>query len=150
MQNVFNQTDVAQFENRINSLQPTTQAQWGKMNVAQMLAHCNVTYEMAYENIHPKPGAFKKFLLKTFVKKMVVTDKPYKQNGQTAPEFIIKDQKDFAAEKARLLSYIQKTQELGQAHFEGKESQSFGNLTAAEWNNMFSKHLHHHLTQFGV
>jgi ribonuclease HIII len=26
---------------------------WGKMNAGQMLAHCNITYEMAYENIHP-------------------------------------------------------------------------------------------------
>ena len=34
--------------------------------------------------------------------------------------------------------------------FEGKESNSFGPLTKGEWNNMFYKHLDHHLSQFGV
>ena len=45
---------------------------------------------------------------------------------------------------------MQKTFDLGSAHFEGKESPSFGALTADEWNVLFAKHLDHHLTQFGV
>jgi SRSO17 transposase len=49
-----------------------------------------------------------------------------------------------------LKAYIIKTQELGATHFEGKESHSFGTLTSTEWNNMFYKHLDHHLGQFGV
>ncbi len=150
MNNIFNQTDTAEIINRINSLTPTTKAQWGKMSIVQMLAHCNVSYEMVYENKHPKPNAFKKFLLKTFVKKAVTNDAPYKKNGQTAPEFIIKDERNFEIEKQRLVAYINKTQQLGQAHFEGKESQSFGVLTSTEWNNLFAKHLDHHLGQFGV
>jgi hypothetical protein len=36
------------------------------------------------------------------------------------------------------------------AHFEGKESNSFGALNSTEWNNMLFKHLDHHLNQFGV
>ena len=43
---------------------------------------------------------------------------------------------------------ITKTQQLGENYFEGKESNSFGKLTASEWNNMFYKHLDHHLSQF--
>ncbi len=135
---------------RINNLTPTTQPVWGKMTVAQMLAHCNVTYEMAYENIHPKPNAFVKFLLTLLVKNSVVTEKPYKKNNQTAPAFIIKEEKNFDTEKVRLTNYIKKSQELGSTFFEGKESHSFGKLTATEWNCMFYKHLDHHLSQFGV
>ena len=60
---------------RINKLTPTTQPKWGTMSVAQMLAHCNVSYEMAFENIHKKPGAFMKFILKTLLKNKV-GDKP--------------------------------------------------------------------------
>ena len=33
---------------------------------------------------------------------------------------------------------------------DGRESLSFGPLTAVEWNGLFSKHLDHHLQQFGV
>lgn len=150
MKNVFNQTDTAELIGRINKLTPASKPLWGKMSVDQMLAHLNVAYEMAYEDKHPKPGAFKRFLLKTFVKNTVVNDKPYKKSSQTAPEFLIKDSKNFDLEKQRLIAYINKTQQLGKQHFEGKPSHSFGSLTAQEWNNMFYKHLEHHLSQFGV
>lgn len=62
MKNVFNPADVNDFIERINQLSPTTQAKWGKMSVDKMLAHCNVTYEMAFENIHKKPGMFLRYI----------------------------------------------------------------------------------------
>lgn len=150
MKNVFLTETSNELIARIEKLTPETPALWGKMNVAQMLAHCNVTYEMIYDNIHKAPNGFIKLILKLLVKEYVVGDKPYKQNGKTAPAFIITDQKDFEKEKARLIAYIKKTQELGEKHFEGKESFSFGKLSSAQWNNMFYKHLDHHSKQFGV
>ncbi|TRX32999.1 DUF1569 domain-containing protein [Flavobacterium sp. ZT3R18] len=150
MKNAFKLNDSAEFINRIEKLTPTTNPNWGKMNVEKMLAHCNVTYEMVFDSIHPKPNTLKKFILNLFVKNTVVNEKPYKQNGQTAPEFLIKDSRNFENEKKRLIDYINKTQQLGENHFDGKESHSFGVLTKKEWSNMFSKHLDHHLTQFGV
>ncbi|NIJ46251.1 hypothetical protein FHR24_002735 [Wenyingzhuangia heitensis] len=150
MKNVFNANDTAEFIKRIEKLTTESQPNWGKMSVAQMLAHCNVTYEFVYDNIHPKPKGVKKMLLKLFVKGIVVGNKPYKKNSQTAPEFIIVDAKKFDTEKQRLIAYIHKTEQLGENHFDGKESVSFGVLTKTEWNNMFSKHLNHHLTQFGA
>jgi hypothetical protein len=150
MKNVFNQQDVGELIDRVNKLSPTSQRLWGKMTVAQMLAHCNVTYELVYDNKHPKPNAFMKFMLKLFVKDTVVSEKPYKHNSQTAPVFLIKDERDFETEKSRLIDYIIKTQQLGENHFDNRESHSFGALTKTEWNNMFYKHLDHHLMQFGV
>lgn len=150
MKNLFDKEVMDETVQRINSLTSTTQKQWGKMDVAQMLAHCTVPYELVYENKHPKPNGFKKFIIKLFVKNLVVSEKPYKQNGPTAPEFVIKENKDFEVEKNRLIAYINKTHQLGEAHFDGKMSHSFGILSKKEWNNMFYKHLNHHLTQFGV
>jgi Protein of unknown function (DUF1569) len=150
MKNIFSQNNVAELIDRINKLKADTAPNWGKMTVAQMLAHCNVTYEMVYENIHPKPNAILKFILKTLVKKKVVNEIPYLKNGKTAPQFIIKETKNFADEKERLVGYILKTQQLGESHFDGKQSHSFGVLSKTEWNNMFYKHLDHHLRQFGV
>lgn len=150
MKNIFFKKDSAEIIKRINDLKTDSTALWGSMSVAQMLAHCNVTYEMVYDNIHPKPNGFMKIILKLFVKNGVVNEKPYPRNSRTAPQFIIKDNRDFDIEKDRLITYIQRTQELGEKEFEGKESLSFGKLTAKEWNNMFAKHLDHHLTQFGV
>jgi hypothetical protein len=120
------------------------------MNVAQMMAHCNVAYELVYTDRHPKPKGFQKFMIKLFAKNIVVGPKPYKKNTRTAPEFIISDQREFDIEQKRLIEYIQKTQQLGGAHFNGKESHAFGALSEKEWNTLFSKHLDHHLNQFGV
>jgi hypothetical protein len=148
--NIFTKSVAEGVIQRINNLTPTTQGLWGKMAVAQMLAHCCVTYEMLFETKHPKPNGFVRFMLKMFVKDAVVNEKPYKKNSRTAPAFLITDAKNFDDEKKRLINYIQKTQALGENHFDNKESHSFGNLTKTEWNNMFYKHLDHHLMQFGV
>ncbi|BEV03610.1 MULTISPECIES: DUF1569 domain-containing protein [Chryseobacterium] len=151
MENVFDAKDAQNYIDRINNLTPETKGLWGKMSVDQMLAHCNVSYEMVYEpEKHKKPGAIAKFILKSFVKPKVVGEKAYTQNGPTAPQFIIADHKNFEEEKKRLIGFIQKTQQLGASAFDGKESFSFGKLKAQEWNNMFAKHLNHHLAQFGV
>ncbi|MEJ8755567.1 DUF1569 domain-containing protein [Pontibacter sp. H259] len=150
MKNVFTPETATELLQRIGNLTPETQPQWGKMSVDQMLAHCNVTYELVYEDKHPKPKGIMKFLVKLLVKNFVVNDKPFKPNVHTAPHFKITDSKNFEAEKARLKQFITQTQELGTAHFEGKESHSFGKLKSSEWNNMFYKHLDHHLRQFGV
>jgi len=147
---IFDPAEVKNFEKRIQNLDHTTQAKWRKMNVAQMLAHCNVTYELVYENNHPKPGPVQKFFLKWLAKKVVVGAQPYRRHAPTASYFKVASQQDFELQKQKLIRYLYKTMELGKANFEGKESHSFGPLTSEEWNNMFSKHLDHHLTQFGV
>ena len=148
--NIFTRQETDKIIERINKLSATSQPNWGTMSVAQMLAHSNVTYEMIYDNIHKKPNAFLKFILKMMIKNKVVSETMYERNSRTAPQFIIKETKDFGVEKQRLVDYINKTQQLGEAYFDNKESHSFGPLNKTEWNNMLYKHLNHHLTQFGV
>jgi Protein of unknown function (DUF1569) len=148
--NIFTKEVAEDFIQRINNLNAETQRKWGTMSAAQMLAHCSVTYEMIYDDIHPKPNALMRLMLKTLVKNKVVNETAYGHNSRTAPQFIIKDEKDFEAEKSRLIQYIQKTQALGENTFDNKESHSFGKLTKTEWNNMLYKHLNHHFSQFGV
>lgn len=154
MKNVFEKTTSEDLKARLDRLTAETQPVWGTMDAGQMLAHCSVPYESLfdpeYAEKHPKPNAFVRGLLRLLVKKIVVGEKPYKRNSRTAPEFIMKGDKDFDAEKARLVGYIDRTQELGAAHFEGKDSHSFGPLTEGEWSNLFYKHLDHHLAQFGA
>ena len=150
MKNIFEQSVCDEVVVRIGNLTHETQPKWGKMSVGQMLAHVNVAYEMAYTDQHKRPNGFVRFMLKAFVKKTVVGEKPYKRNTRTAPAFLQTEPKDFEQEKGRLLEFIGKTRELGASHFEGKESNSFGKLSSKEWNIMFYKHLDHHLKQFGV
>jgi hypothetical protein len=148
--NIFSKEVSEGVIDRINQLSPNSQPLWGKMNVAQMLAHCCVAYEMVYTDKHPKPSFFMGFILKNFVKRMVVSPKPYPKSSKTALAFLVSDEKNFEAEKQRLIDYIRETEVLGSYIFDGKKSLSFGHLSANEWNNMFYKHIDHHLKQFGV
>lgn len=135
---------------RINQLTPESQPQWGKMNVGQMLAHCNVAYDIEVGDVVVKNNFFMRWMLKTFIKQSVVGEKPYPKNGRTAPIFVITDQRDFAAEQQKIINHLKRVESNGASYYEGKENVSFGPLTAKEWSNLYHKHLDHHLTQFGV
>lgn len=91
--NIFTKDVSDTLIKRINALKPDTQPNWGKMNVAQMLAHCNVTYEMVLDNKHPKPNFLMKLILKLFVKKIVTSETPYKHNSRMAPAFNYRQQR---------------------------------------------------------
>ena len=151
MQNVFEAKDAQEYINRINNLTPETQRKWGKMSVDQVLAHLNVAYDLTFTpEKFPKPSFIAKFLLSKFVKPKITNEIPYKQSLPTSPVFIIADERNFEEEKAKLIGNIQRVQQLGREAFEGKENINFGKMTAQCWNNMFAKHLNHHLDQFGV
>jgi hypothetical protein len=151
MQNVFDAKDAQEYINRINNLTPETQRKWGKMSVDQVLAHLNVAYDLTFTpEKFPKPSFIAKFLLSRFVKSKITNEIPYKQSLPTSPAFIIADERNFEEEKTKLIGNIQRVQQLGREAFEGKENINFGKMTAQGWNNMFAKHLNHHLEQFGV
>ena len=151
MQNVFDAKDAQEYINRINNLTPETQRKWGKMSVDQVLAHLNVAYDLTFTpEKFPKPSFIAKYLLSRFVKPKITNEIPYKQSLPTSPAFIIADERNFEEEKTKLIGNIQRVQQLGKEAFEGKENINFGKMTAQGWNNMFAKHLNHHLEQFGV
>lgn len=148
--NVFEASTVETMVSRINKLSANTKPKWGKMNAAQMLAHLNVAYDIAYGKTPMKYNFFMRFMFKLFLTPIVIGDKPYTKNSRTAPVFLVEDDRDFEAEKAKIIGYIKKMQLEGSDKFEGKESASFGKLTAEQWSRQFAKHFEHHFTQFGV
>ncbi len=147
---LFDVEDLARTITRVQALTPESTPQWGRMTVAQMLAHCCVPYEMLYTTTHARPNALMRWVLRRFVKQGVIGPKPYPRSAPTAPAFRIADAREFGAERERLIAYLRRVAAEGRAAFEGRESLSFGPLTASEWNVLFAKHLDHHLRQFGV
>jgi hypothetical protein len=150
MKSIFLPETTSDCINRIDKLTPDSQPLWGKMDVAQMFAHLNLPYDIAYNKRVTKPSFFMKLLAKLFIKKMVTSDKPYKKNSPTAKDFVVADQRNFEVEKQKLIANIQETEKKGKAYFEGKVNPTFGKMTAQEWNNLFYKHIDHHFQQFGV
>jgi hypothetical protein len=148
--NLFTKEESEVIIKRIDSLSNSSPASWSKLDIAQMFAHRNDTYEMKYTDKHPKPNFLMSIMIKRFIKSKVVSEAPYTKNGPTAPAFVITHKKEFDAEQNLLIEHIRKTQEIQAQYFDGKESHSLGPLNTLEWNNMMNKHLDHHLKQFRV
>jgi len=147
---IFDPANTEAMLTRLEGLSADTTPEWGKMNTGQMLAHLNVAYDITNGKIPASYNFFMRFMMKLFVKPIVVGRKPYAKNGQTAPVFIIEGERDFSAEKAKLIANMRATEAEGPAAYEGRESPSFGKLSSQEWSNMYWKHMNHHFTQFGV
>jgi hypothetical protein len=67
MKNLFEREAVEEIVSRIDKLQPASQRQWGKMDAAQMTAHCSAAMDMP-SGCLSLPRAFIGRLLGPFVK----------------------------------------------------------------------------------
>lgn len=149
-ENIFSQPTAEKFTDRINKLSATSAPEWGKMDVSQMMAHCNVSYEMAFDENYKKSNGFLRFILKNLVKKGLVNENPLKKNSSTATEMLVKTAKNFETEKNKLVENVHHLVKKGENYFDRKDHPGFGVMTKNELNNFYYKHLDHHLTQFGV
>lgn len=150
MKDIFSPADSDELIARIESLTPDSAPLWGKMTVDQMFAHLNVVFKQIYKENPRQPNFLMRFALKTFIKPMVLSEKPYRKGIPTFPAFKQRKRKNFEEEKAKLIGYIRKTTQLGPEHFEGRESVAYGKFSSQEWSNMLFKHTDHHLQQFGA
>lgn len=149
MPSLFEPNISTKIINRIEDLTPQSTAQWGKMNVGQMLYHCNLALQTATGEVQLKTPFFLK-LMQPFIKKVVMSSKPYKPSLPTAKEFIITSEKEFEQEKKQLLNRLQHFIDKGEKACDGRVHPAFGKLSAYEWGYSQWKHFDHHLKQFGV
>lgn len=147
---IFDSANTEAMLTRLEGISADTVPQWGKMNAGQMLAHLNVAYDITNGKIPASYNVFMRLMMKMFVKPIVVGKKPYAKGGQTAPVFIIKGERDFDAEKVKLIANMKAAEAEGAAAYEGRVSPSFGKMSSQEWSNLYWKHMNHHFTQFGV
>ncbi len=149
MKNIHDAATVQELIQRLDKLTPSTQRQWGKMDVAQMLAHCSNALEVNLGDRISKQGFMGKIFGK-MAKKSVTSDKPFKQGLPTDPGFVITGSKDFSAEKQRLITLIKRLSAGNPEAMAANPHPFFGRMTAHEWNTLNYKHLDHHLRQFGA
>lgn len=149
MDSIFEHSTLQKIMQRIDKLTPSSQRQWGKMDVAQMMAHCSAPLEVALGDKQSNPS-FLVRLLGPLAKPMVVNEKPFKQNMPTDKSFLVADLKDFNKEKQRLVSLVTRISSGGPDPLTNRRHPFFGKLPADEWSLLMVKHLDHHLKQFGV
>ena len=98
MKSIFDKITRDELISRINSLNESSAAQWGKMTVSQMMKHCTQWDEMALGKKKYKQSFIGKLFGKMALKDMM-KDEPVKKNLPTVPTFKIKGNPDFAEEK---------------------------------------------------
>jgi len=149
MKNLFESEAVDEVIGRIDSLQPSTQRQWGKMDVAQMMAHCSACLDMASGKLNP-PRILIGRIIGPFVKPVYTNEKPFSPNSPTDKKLVISDVRDFARERERLKDCVREFHQGGTVKCTRHPHPFFGALTPAEWSRGMYKHLDHHLRQFGA
>lgn len=147
VKNLFDNAVKQEMIDRINKLTPQSQPQWGKMNVAQMLAHVQLPIGIAYGTHQPK-GSFLLRLIGPAFKSRLWDNKPWKKSLPTDPTFITtSSERDFEKEKAALLAMMSRFSE---AVIVGEKHPIFGKMTKENWSKATWKHLDHHLQQFSA
>ena len=149
MKNLFQREAVDEVISRIDGLQPATQRQWGKMDVAQMMAHCSAALDLASGRLI-RPRILLGRLIGPFVRPMYSNDKPFSRNSPTDKKLVFSDKRDFSGEREQLKVRIRQFHQGGEAHCTQHPHPFFGPLTPREWSTGMYKHLDHHLHQFGV
>jgi hypothetical protein len=149
MKSLFEKDSVREIYNRINNLSAQSKREWGKMDVAQMLAHCSKIMELATGQ-KKLPRLFIGRILGPMAKASYLSEKPFSKNGPTDRNFIITNQRDFNPEKEKLINLIQLFSNGGETKCTTHPHSFFGRLTPAQWGTSMYKHLDHHLKQFGV
>ncbi len=153
MEDLFDAKQNADMLARIDALKADLKAQWGKMNAAQMCAHCQVAIETALGRRTLKPNLMGKILGALFgktAKRNLLKPIPFGKNLPTAPEFKIRDSRQFDAERAKLRALVVDFGKVGPAGLSKLPHPFFGPMNAQEWTTLQWKHLDHHFKQFGV
>jgi Protein of unknown function (DUF1569) len=149
-QNIFNEQDYAIILQRIVNITESSTKQWGTMNVAEMLVHCNLQLKLALHEIEgtKHEGSF---ILRTGFGRWMGLYGPRWKKGTTTPtQMNVLQQKlpigKVDAEKETLLNYLKVilTKDAFQEH------PIFGKLNKKDWGRLIWKHLDHHLRQFGA
>src|SRR5262245_57463204 len=142
MKTLLSAPDSQEIVKRIHRLQPDSRGQWGKMQVAQMLAHCQVPMRVALGEVKLRRSLIG-LLFGRLAKKSLVAPRPFKHDLPTAPQFRVTDARDFAIEKANLIALVQRFQAGGAAGITKDPHPFFGRMTVPEWELLQWKHLDH-------
>ena len=147
MRELHDPRDRAEIVRRVHALRPDSTRQWGRMSIGQMLWHVNQAMESALGRLALSPRRVP--LPRAAMKFMVIT-LPWPKGSPTLAEWVPPtDRYDFQVERDRCLRLIA---ELASKPLDSEwpASPTLGPMSGHDVSRLQAKHLHHHLTQFGV
>ncbi|GGB12707.1 DUF1569 domain-containing protein [Puia dinghuensis] len=150
MRSLFNENEFREIRQRVASLHSNNVRKWGKMQIAQMMAHCSIGFEKATGKLPFEDKS--NLLMRTLVKKIVlnaVKKGDLGQNQKTFPDYQIADERDFDTEKKRLLENLDAFYQMRAGTGPGRHPY-FGKFSKEDWGALQYLHTDHHLKQFSA
>ena len=150
MKSLFNEAEFKEIRKRIENLQSSNTRLWGKMNIAQMLAHCSIGFEQATQKLPFQDKS--NFVMRTLVKRLVLNalkKGDLGKNQKTFPDYVVTDEHDFMIEKTRLLQILDVFYQYGKRNELGRHPY-FGTFSKDNWGALQYLHTDHHLKQFSA
>lgn len=150
MKTIFDEATRNELIDRINTVGETSSAQWGKMNVFQMLKHCTIWDEWILGRNNPKYK--QEFLGKIFgriaLRNSTKDEKPISKNIPAGRDFIVKETEgDVERQKELWSEQIREYDRYSNPDF---IHDFFGKMTIEQIGIIAFKHSDHHLRQFGA
>ncbi|WP_318308283.1 DUF1569 domain-containing protein [Flagellimonas crocea] len=149
MKTIFDKAVREQLVHRIEEIEGDEKADWGKMNVAQMLKHNTYwnKWILGKEKYVYKQAFMGKLFGKMALKQMIKDEKPFDKNIPTTEEFKVKETTgDIESEKSEWISLLEEYENFSNPSF---IHTFFGKMTTEQIGILVYKHTHHHLRQFG-
>lgn len=149
MKTLLDTSTLEEVKKRLNQLTPESQRGWGKMDVAQMMAHLSKMLEIALGD-HKPPRSLAGRLIGGFIRAKAYDDSPLPRNSPTDNSIRITETKRFSEEKVRLSNLLERFNKAGKTGMTTHPHPFFGSLTPEQWGMNQFKHVSYHLEQFGV
>jgi len=147
MKSVLDKAIREELINRINKLDEHSQAQWGQMNLFQMLTHCVLCEQLYLGQMKKKRVFMGRLFGKSGLRNILREDKAFPKNAPTSTVFKVKETTgDIAAEKQNWIALIEQYQNYSNEFVHW----FFGKMTKEQVGQFVYKHDDHHLQQFGV
>src|SRR5258708_22682438 len=94
MKNMFDVALANQVRQRIDSVRIDSERQWGKMSVAQTIAHCASGLEMALGETRPPRALMGRLLGSAIKRKVVGNDEVFRRNSPTVDELVVSGERN--------------------------------------------------------
>jgi len=148
IKSVYDLSTREELINRINSLSQQSSAQWGKMNVFQMLKHCTLHEDMVLGKIKIKRVLIGRLLGRTILKKVLKDNTPFEKNSPTSSR--LKTTHESGDIEHQKKEWINRIEQYGNYDNPSFVHPFFGPMTKEQIGFFAYKHNDHHLRQFGA
>jgi len=145
MKTIFDKATRDELIKRINTLNENSTAQWGKMNIYQMLKHCTLWEEMISGKKKYKRMFMGRLFGKMALKSILKDENPLRRNTPTVSELRVKGNGSVSSEKAKWIYLIGDYKDYSNPGF---VHVFFGKMTKEQVGYLAYKHTDHHLRQF--